>query len=116
MNRKIFILIFGMLILSSCKKEKQQKELIKETYFQNVSVIESFVRFEKDTIYGDDLYDAISFLENLTNIKCSTSESYDPIIEPTEENISDWKKWYELNKTFLEYSDEKKVYLDKQPN
>jgi len=105
---KIKYLIFFLIIFNSCKSfdfsdnnyTKSQK-----IYIKNIKLIDDYVLHEKAIKNGIDLESAVKFLEKLTDIK-SDVDDFEFMIEPSEKNLKQWKKWFKKNKEKL-YFDEK---------
>ncbi|WP_109436434.1 hypothetical protein [Aquimarina sp. AU119] len=113
MNR-IYILMLTLIFAISCKSD-QQAEKIDQDINEKMKFIEDFVNFKSDTVDGEKLYSIISFFEQLTDIKSDVTESYDPIYQPTQENLKNWQDWYKENKHLLYWDDqEQKIKVKKE--
>lgn len=109
-----FLLIAILFSSISCSSNNfKQKNKAQKEYLLKIAIIEKFVTTKR----SDDtqtLDSAIEFMENITNIKSEFIPGYEISLVPSEQNLKDWKNWYNKNKKRL-YWDEKeqKVKLKK---
>ena len=87
----ILLLLFGVNYASYSQNKA-------EKIFKNhIRVIENLT--DEKVIY--DLDSTISFLENLTGIKSEIYPGFTITYAPSEQNLKDWKSWFEKNKKRL---------------
>lgn len=103
---KTFFAILLLISTSSCNKNQTNEACI--IFEKHLKVVEEFVNVENEKIDGEILDESILFLENLTGIKSSFTENYEPIKLPTKEDWIKWKNWYVKNKS--------KIMLDSNRN
>src|SRR6476620_1132601 len=101
-----FLYIFLLVTISTFSKLNSQNA--PAIFEQNLSVVESLYKgqaFDLNTIY-----DARSFLIDVTGIKPEIEKSFDMPIVPSKKIVKSWRKWYKKNKQRLYWDEvEKKV-------
>lgn len=109
MNRIMILLVVMLFSCNSIKTQKLNKAQI--VYLEKLNFI-GLYNEGKIEPSSKDLKEVALFFEEITNIKANIFESFDPFIDPSEQNLLDWKEWYKNNKERL-YWDEvgKKVKL-----
>jgi hypothetical protein len=98
----IVILFSSISCISN--KFKQNNKAQKE-YLLNIEIVEKFI-IEKGTNNTETLNNSVLFLERITKIKSEKYEGFDLYYFPSEQNLKDWKDWFNKNKKSL-YWDEK---------
>lgn len=108
---KTYIYYILFIIFYSCKTVDCIDTKACNYFF---AIYERLENFSKNNYVGQIKETDVFFIEKLTNIECNYTEGFDILYEPTEQNLRDWKKWYDKNKDKL-YWDEKeeKVKLRK---
>lgn len=92
--------IILLLLTGSCHgKGSDSQDKAKEVFQSNIGVVENFLSSGRSE--GNALGNAISFLEQLTNIKAYSDENYSEEKIPNMYNIEDWKAWFEINNSKL---------------
>lgn len=103
MNR---IIILTVVILFSCNSIKTQKfNKAQIVYLEKLNFIELYNEGKIEPSFKD-LKEVAFFFEEITNIKADIYESIDSFIDPSEQNLKDWKEWYKNNKERLYWNEE----------
>ncbi|MCZ8167826.1 MAG: hypothetical protein ACK5RV_00685 [Flavobacterium sp.] len=105
------LLLFILLLNVCCSSYTKQDYKAQKEFLQKLEIIEKFL-LEKGTSNGEILDNAVEFIESLTNIKSDFIPGKEITLVPSEQNLKDWKKWYEKNKKRMFWDEkEQKVKL-----
>jgi len=98
---KYFIILTSLLFFS-CKTLNNQNQKACDEF---LLIYNNLVKFKENNYTGTIFNSDVRRLVELTGIKCDYLEGIDIRYQPSEQNLIDWKVWYEKNKDRL-YWDE----------
>ena len=102
-----YLIIFTALLFSSCKTLNNQNQKV---YDEFLLIYNNLVEFKDNNYTGAIFNSDVRKLVELTGIKCEYFEGIDIVYQPSEQNLIDWKAWYEKNKENLYWDEiDKKV-------
>lgn len=100
-------LVIFVFFMFSCKTLNSQN---KKACNEFLLIYNSLVEFKENNYTGVIFNSDVRKLVELTGVNCEYIEGIDIVYRPSEQNLSDWKSWYEINKNKLYWNEiDKKV-------
>lgn len=95
-----YLYIFYVIILTSCKSNYANYEIEDRLFLSNLDTIKKFVKTGVIKEYST-FEKSVVFLKEITGIESDLDHQFENLYVPTEQNLADWKSWYEKNKDKL---------------